>query len=212
MAKRRTTRSTRKQPLGEAPESRPRASRGRTGPAETPVEVRAPGLTLDERVRPFVRAKLGAKLATFAEHMERVAVTFRDLNGPRGGEDIECRLRVVLVGRPEVVVRESSTNVQRAFERALRRLVEAVKRDLERAGYSANRSTRSTRAAPSPAEVPEADEPDEPEERPARPPRRSTTKANPSARSGENLAKRARARTHTPKAHAEASKVHRMGK
>ena len=103
-------------------------------------------------------------------------------------------------------MRESSTNVQRAFERAHRRLGEAVKRDLERAGYSANRSTR---AAPRSAE---AAEPGEVEEQPTRPPRRSTTKATPSARSVENLAKRARDRTHTPKAHAEASKVHRPGK
>ncbi|HVS17379.1 MAG TPA: hypothetical protein VMT18_02175, partial [Planctomycetota bacterium] len=62
MAKQRPKPSDRKQPLGEQPERRPRGSRGRTGPAETPVEVRSPGLELSERLEPFVREKLGIKL------------------------------------------------------------------------------------------------------------------------------------------------------
>jgi len=223
MAKQQPLPRPRKQPLGTDADRTPRKSRGRTGPEETPVEVRAPGLTLDERVRPFVREKLGLKLAAFAEQIERVMVTFRDVNGPKGGRDTECRLRIVLVGRPDVVVHETDVNVQRAFERAHRRVASAVKRDLERAGIAVGRHVPRPKAAeaegataePEAAQPPRGPRSKAAVQRPrggGKPGRATSRKGADSVRSDETLAKRARDRAHTPKAHAETSKVSRKGK
>lgn len=44
----------------------------------------------------FVRAHIGRALQRFEPRITRVDVSFRDLNGPRGGIDKECEIRAQL--------------------------------------------------------------------------------------------------------------------
>src|SRR6187431_3301017 len=126
MAKRTPPVNSRKQPLGVEPERTRRATRGRTTAVETPVEIRAPGMQLSAALEPYVHEKLGAKLGAFALQIERVSVRFRDLNGPRGGEDTECRIQVVLSGRPDVVAHARAAEPRHAFDEANRSVGKAV--------------------------------------------------------------------------------------
>ena len=167
--------------------------------------------------------KLGAKLGAFALHIERVAVRFRDINGPRGGEDIECRIQVVLGGRPDVVVSHLASDARRAFEGANKSVAQAVKRDLERAGYSQSLRATQRRArgaskgaepvvveAAAPARKPRGSRSTASIDKPkggGKPGRPSSRKGTDSVRSDEKLAKRARDQAHTPKAHAAAARA-----
>lgn len=127
---------------------------GRTETMNTPLNVRTTGFTLAETERGYLRVRLGKKLGKFSPHIERVTVRFEDLNGPKGGVDIECRIKVVLSGLPSVVVAETAESVQVAFNRAADRCVRTVQKALESSGTRAPKVPRrpaAPKAAASPA-------------------------------------------------------------
>jgi ribosome-associated translation inhibitor RaiA len=113
-----------------AKETLPRAkgAAGETSSAEDrPVFVRAVGVRIGPNDRDYVRRKLGRKLGKFSRHVERSSVRIEDVNGPRGGIDKLCRIKVVLHGLPSVVVEESHEQLQAALDGALARVTLAVR-------------------------------------------------------------------------------------
>ena len=105
---------------------------GRTDTLRTPAHVRVIGVDLDDEDRAFVRRKLGMKLGKFAMSIERVTVRVTDSNGPRGGVDQVCNVKVVLSGLPSVVVERRDVALQGAIAVALRATEQAVRRSLGR--------------------------------------------------------------------------------
>jgi hypothetical protein len=75
-----------------------------------------------------IRHQLALKLATASTFIERGTVRFDDVNGPKGGVDTICRIKLVLRGRPSVQVEERGTDARAAFARALPTAVRAVQR------------------------------------------------------------------------------------
>jgi ribosome-associated translation inhibitor RaiA len=105
--------------------------------SDIPAYIRAEDAPLDAGDRAYLRRKLGTKLGKFARAIERVSVRVRDVNGPRGGVDKLCGIKVVLAGLPSVVVEERHASLQGAMDGALQRTERAVRRSVKR---------RSTRA------------------------------------------------------------------
>jgi ribosome-associated translation inhibitor RaiA len=79
-----------------------------------------------------IRRKLGMRLGKFARSIERVTVRARDANGPRGGVDQECTVKVVLSGLPSVVVRRRDAALHVAIDEALHAVEQAVRRRVRR--------------------------------------------------------------------------------
>ena len=90
------------------------------------------GVALDEQDRELIRQKLGAKLGKFAASIERVTVRMSDANGPRGGIDHVCHVKVVLSGLPSVVVERRDASPYAVIDLALRATEQAVRRSLSR--------------------------------------------------------------------------------
>lgn len=105
---------------------------GRTSAPETPAYIRAAGVALEDSDRDYLRRKLGRKLGKFAPSIERTSVRIEDVNGPRGGIDKSCRIKVVLSGLPSVVVEERHHSLQAAMDGALRRVEYAVRQRVQR--------------------------------------------------------------------------------
>lgn len=121
------------------PDSRPDQSRTAAakrinqlaGPDGVPAFIRAEGLGIDKDDREYLRRKLGRRLGKFARSLERVSVRLRDLNGPRGGIDTSCQIKVTLRSLPSVVVESRSAVVRDAMDDALARMDYAVRQSLK---------------------------------------------------------------------------------
>jgi hypothetical protein len=103
---------------------------GRDSPI--PAHVRVVGVGLSDDDQAYIRRKLGMKLAKFAWSIERVTVRVRDVNGPRGGVDQECDVKVVVAGLPSVVIKRRHAVLQIAIEEALRASEQSVRSSLRR--------------------------------------------------------------------------------
>lgn len=102
------------------------------GRAPMPAYIRSVDVPLDEADRAYIRRKLGRKLGKFADAVERMSVRIEDVNGPRGGHDKRCRIKITLRGMASVVVEEQHSALQAAIDGALRRAGSTVTRQLQR--------------------------------------------------------------------------------
>ncbi len=124
----------------------PRASKrsaGRTEAPQVPAHIRVFGVDLDRKERATIRQRLGAKLGKYADAIERVSVRVEDVNGPRGGVDKICRIKVVLSGLPSVIFESQASSLNDAINGALAGTERAVRRSLQR------RHTKPLKAAAS---------------------------------------------------------------
>ena len=101
---------------------------------EAPVQahIRALGIDLNENTRTSIRRKLDRKFRKFAKSIERTSVRLEDVNGPRGGVDHVCRIKVVLRNLPSVVYEKQDVSLDTAVGGALAGAERAVRRTLQR--------------------------------------------------------------------------------
>jgi CBS domain-containing protein/ribosome-associated translation inhibitor RaiA len=130
--------SPKRAPLAERVARVEKRVAGRTAPAETPAYIRAVGVDLSPEDKDYLRRKLGRKLGKFSPQIERVSVRIEDINGPRGGVDKRCRIKIVLSGLPSVVVEEQHESLQAAMDGALGRAERAVRQSTQRRRTRAN--------------------------------------------------------------------------
>lgn len=83
-------------------------------------------ISLADWKRDLLQRRTERALARLAHRIESVSVSFEDLNGPRGGEDTQCRIRLQLLPRGEINASAVDTSAYLAFHGALQR----VKRQL----------------------------------------------------------------------------------
>jgi ribosome-associated translation inhibitor RaiA len=121
--------------------SKQRKQQGRARQAGTPVAVRS-RVALPDGTEDWIRAQLGRKLDHASTLIERGTVRFDDVNGPRGGIDIMCRIKLVVSGRPSVIAEERAVDARTAFGRALPKLAQALRKLRDKHGLRG--TSRST--------------------------------------------------------------------
>jgi hypothetical protein len=132
---------------------------GRPSLERVPVVVRSAdeiGAGLERRVR----AQLASRVGRAAGLIERITVRFDDINGPRGGRDTLCRIKVVMAGRPSIVVEKRATSHAPAFAEAVTAVATAVERAQGKHRLPGTRRERrhvASRAPRPTARVPEDD-------------------------------------------------------
>src|SRR5262245_45667779 len=87
--------------------------------AQVYVHIRVFGIELNQDTRTSIRRRLDRKLKKFARSIERVSVRLKDVNGPRGGVDRVCRIKVVLRNLPSIVYEEQDISLDAAVGGAL---------------------------------------------------------------------------------------------
>jgi CBS domain-containing protein/ribosome-associated translation inhibitor RaiA len=119
-------------PLADRMARASKRTAGRTTAAETPAHIRSVGSVLDAADKAYLRRKLGRKLGKFASAIERTSVRVEDVNGPRGGVDKRCQIKVVLTGLPSVVVEQRHHSLQAALDGVIARAERAVRQATQR--------------------------------------------------------------------------------
>ncbi len=81
-----------------------------------------------------VQRKVGSALGRLRHRVQGVWVTLDDENGPRGGVDKACRVRVAIAGVPgkPVIVEQRSEDLYGAIDAASKRAARAVQRSVGR--------------------------------------------------------------------------------
>lgn len=133
--------SQKRAPLADRVPRALKRTAGSTRAPQVPANIRVAGVGLDQNDREYIRDRLGRKLGKYAPSIERVTVRVEDVNGPRGGVDQRCRIKVVLSGLPSVVFESQSASLVASVNNALTGVERAVRRSVER------RRTRPTKAA-----------------------------------------------------------------
>jgi ribosomal subunit interface protein len=95
--------------------------------------IHAGDFPLTDALRRHVERRLHFDLARFQPLVRKIDVHLSDVNGPRGGHDKRCQVRVRLAAHADVVVEDIEADLYHAVDRALGRSARAVGRRLGRA-------------------------------------------------------------------------------
>jgi putative sigma-54 modulation protein len=96
------------------------------------VEIRATNFRLRHADRADIERRLQFALGRFDRRIVQVTLVLADVNGPRGGDDKQCRLLVRLAHSGKVTIEERQANVSFAVALAADRAGRAVSRRLNR--------------------------------------------------------------------------------
>lgn len=100
------------------------------------IDIQARDFSLTDALRSHAERRLSFAMSCCSDHIQRVEIRLSDINGPRGGADKCCRLRVVLSGLPDVLIEDIEADlyvaINRATDRAGRTLVRKLGRQQAR--------------------------------------------------------------------------------
>jgi hypothetical protein len=96
------------------------------------IYVRATNIALPDQARRHGIRRARFALGRFASRIRSVSIVLTDDNGPRGGADTSCRVRVTGRDGWTVTVSDVDHDVGRALTRALARTERAVDRLIDR--------------------------------------------------------------------------------
>ncbi|MGB5472485.1 MAG: HPF/RaiA family ribosome-associated protein [Gammaproteobacteria bacterium] len=96
------------------------------------IDIQARQFSLTNALRSHAERRLRFVLTCCGDHIQQVVMRLSDINGPRGGADKRCHLRVVLTGLPDVVVEDTEADLYVAIDRATGRAGRTVGRRLAR--------------------------------------------------------------------------------
>lgn len=96
------------------------------------IDIQGLGFPLTAPLLEHTERRLRFALVRTSERITRVVVRVGDANGPRGGQDKFCKIRVALEGAPSVVIEDAGADlyavIDRAAERAGRNVAKQVGR------------------------------------------------------------------------------------
>jgi ribosomal subunit interface protein len=96
------------------------------------INIQALGFELTEALREHTQRRLQFALSWASHDVRKVAVRLSDINGPRGGSDKRCRIRIPLPGTRDVIIEDTEADLYIAIDRAAERAERAVARMLGR--------------------------------------------------------------------------------
>lgn len=114
--------------------------RGRTPISTTPITTRS-RVPVSPAARSSIEQQVRRVLAPFGTRIERASIRFEDMNGPKGGVDSLCRIKVVISGSASLIVEEQAASLREAASRAVRHIGKEMRR---RAGKDGGRTPAAT--------------------------------------------------------------------
>ena len=104
------------------------------------VVIHSKQVELSSRARLAIKSRVESLLGNLQQYVERVSVSFDDVNGPRGGADKQCLIKVNLIGMQPVVSRTQEDNAQTAFSTAFAIALRGCKKRLNKSRQNSHQS------------------------------------------------------------------------
>lgn len=79
-----------------------------------------------------VERSLQYALDRFSSHIRSVGVSLNDVNGPKGGADLQCRMKITFHGTKDLLVEGKGVSVEAVVAETADRAAVAVSRRLDR--------------------------------------------------------------------------------
>jgi len=96
------------------------------------LSIKTHGLDLSDPLKAYTERRLKSSLGGFVAQLEGVEVRLGDVNGPRGGIDKRCAIKVILRRFGVVFARAAGHDVYSTVDHAATRIRSAVSRTLSR--------------------------------------------------------------------------------
>ena len=96
------------------------------------IDIQARGFHLTPSILGMVQQRIISMLRARHEGIKRIVVRLGDINGPRGGEDKSCRIRISMPGNRDIFVEEVKSDLYSAIFRAAERANTALTRRISR--------------------------------------------------------------------------------
>ena len=109
-----------------------RASNGSGGTPELEFEFHSPDIEIPQDVVLYTQDKLNVRLGKYGKRVMGADVHIRDLNGPKGGVGVACRVEARLSGMEPINVEEREPDLRAAIDLAIDRLDVVVGRHLNK--------------------------------------------------------------------------------
>jgi len=116
------------------------------------VEIRAKHGRLNRSLKAQLVRRLRFAFTRFGGRIRRVCAFVEDINGPRGGEDQHCKIKVILVPSGSIMAEATDVKVASAVGRAAERVVRQVRDALDRKRNKRARTRGETSRNDSPLE------------------------------------------------------------
>jgi putative sigma-54 modulation protein len=87
-----------------------------------------------------ITQKLKSSLSHFESQVHSALLTVTDVNGPKGGKDMLCKIRLKIAGIPSILIQEKNESLWNAIDGAIRRTKQTLKRKIGRSREFVNRN------------------------------------------------------------------------
>lgn len=106
------------------------------------IDIRTHGFPLTAALRDHASRRLRFALERTSEGIRSVTLTLGDINGPRGGFDKTCTVRIARHNHPVLVIEHTAEDTYVAIDRAADRAGRVLARELERESRRSRRPAR----------------------------------------------------------------------
>ena len=103
------------------------------------ILIRHPSIEMPRELRGAIHERIRLALERYSSHVTSASAYFTDVNGPKGGVDLRCRLVAKLGRMGNVIIEGHGDNLQRLIEETSERLESTVGRRIERYRYGDER-------------------------------------------------------------------------
>lgn len=112
------------------------------------IDVQARDFSLTEALSAEIERRVIYPLSRRHDQIKRIVVRLGDVNGPKGGEDKYCRIKVEMPGQKDVYVEDVESDMYTAIYRAADRVSRTVSRRISRLRERSIRNNDIGAAAP----------------------------------------------------------------
>ena len=96
------------------------------------LDIQARDFSLTDSIQTYVKERINYLFSARYDQIQRITVRLGDVNGPRGGVDKRCRVKITLPRLNEIVIEDLQTDLYVAISRAMERASHTVNRRLNR--------------------------------------------------------------------------------